>query len=292
MEGPSEAARRLAEEWSTRLAQVLESMADTPPQVAWKVAEGELAVLSEELAAAHGELLWWEQSFSALPEPVVWAGVPRQTWEPLGRRILEAAGIEQAEEAEARSTFQEVLGQSLESLAHALGGYVASEVTCTRGAERVGPPVARLFFQVQLHLDGLALAPVLLAFGAPLVELVERGAAAPPVQRVTAPEAPPKQMAPANPAAPSGGESRILDLLLDVELPVSVSFGRAQLCLKDALKLTTGSVLELNRTVNEPVEVIVNNCVIARGDVVVVNGNYGVRIREIISRHERLRNLR
>ena len=66
------------------------------------------------------------------------------------------------------------------------------------------------------------------------------------------------------------------DLLLDVEMPVTVSFGRAHMPLKDVLKLTTGSILELDRTISEPVEVIVNNCAIARGEVVVVEGNFGV----------------
>jgi flagellar motor switch protein FliN/FliY len=85
--------------------------------------------------------------------------------------------------------------------------------------------------------------------------------------------------------------SKTLDLLLEVELPVSVSFGRAQLRLKDVIKLSTGSIVELNRSVSEPVEVIVNNCVIARGEVVVLEGYYGVRIQQIISRQERLRTL-
>jgi flagellar motor switch protein FliN/FliY len=85
--------------------------------------------------------------------------------------------------------------------------------------------------------------------------------------------------------------SRTFELLLDVELPVSVSFGRAQVPLKDVLKLTTGSIVELNRSILEPVEVIVNNCVIARGEVVVVEGNFGVRVHQVISRQERLRTL-
>jgi flagellar motor switch protein FliN/FliY len=83
-----------------------------------------------------------------------------------------------------------------------------------------------------------------------------------------------------------------MDLLLDVELPVSVSFGRAQLFLKDVIKLTTGSIIELNRSIYEPVDVIVNNCVIARGEVVVVEGNFGVRVHEVVSRQERLRTLK
>jgi flagellar motor switch protein FliN len=76
---------------------------------------------------------------------------------------------------------------------------------------------------------------------------------------------------------------------LDVELPVRVSFGRAQVPLKEVLKLTTGSIVELNRSVSEPVEIIVNNCVVARGEVVVVEGNFGVRIQEVVSRQDRLR---
>ncbi|MGH9659170.1 MAG: flagellar motor switch protein FliN, partial [Bryobacteraceae bacterium] len=82
-----------------------------------------------------------------------------------------------------------------------------------------------------------------------------------------------------------------LDLLMEVELPVSISFGRAHLPLRKVMKLNSGSIVELNRTISEPVEVIVNNCVIARGEVVVVNGNYGVRIDQVVSREERLRTL-
>ncbi|MGA7415385.1 MAG: flagellar motor switch protein FliN [Bryobacteraceae bacterium] len=85
--------------------------------------------------------------------------------------------------------------------------------------------------------------------------------------------------------------TRNLDLLLDVELPISVSFGRAQLPLKDVIKLTTGSIVELNRSVSEPVDIIVNNCTIARGEVVVVEGNFGVRIKQIVSKQERLRSV-
>jgi flagellar motor switch protein FliN/FliY len=86
--------------------------------------------------------------------------------------------------------------------------------------------------------------------------------------------------------------TKTFDLLFDVELPVSVSFGRAQVPLKDVLKLTTGSIIELNRAIGDPVEVIVNNCVIARGEVVTLDGNFGVRIHQVISRHERLRTLK
>ena len=86
----------------------------------------------------------------------------------------------------------------------------------------------------------------------------------------------------ASKCGPRGTEHRevppAMDLLLDVELPVSVSFGKTEIAMKDVLKLTTGQHCGINRGVNEPVEVLVNHCLIARGEVVVVEGNYGVRI--------------
>jgi flagellar motor switch protein FliN/FliY len=82
--------------------------------------------------------------------------------------------------------------------------------------------------------------------------------------------------------------SGTFDLLLDVALPVAVSFGRAQLQIREVLKLNSGSIIELNRLVNEPVDVVVNDSVIARGEVVVVDGNYGVRITQIASREDRI----
>jgi flagellar motor switch protein FliN/FliY len=82
-----------------------------------------------------------------------------------------------------------------------------------------------------------------------------------------------------------------IDLLLDVELPISVTFGSSEMPLKDVLKLGPGSVIELDKSVNDPVSVIVNNKPIAKGEVVMVEGNYGVRIIEVESTAERLRSL-
>lgn len=72
-------------------------------------------------------------------------------------------------------------------------------------------------------------------------------------------------------------------LLDDVEVPLSISFGKTQLPLRDVLKLGTGSIIELDRTVAEPVDIVVNNRIVARGEVVVIDGNYGVRITGLTS---------
>jgi flagellar motor switch protein FliN/FliY len=82
-----------------------------------------------------------------------------------------------------------------------------------------------------------------------------------------------------------------IDLLLDVELPVSVSFGQSEMPLRDILKLGAGSVVELDKSVNDPVTIIANRKPIAKGEVVMVDGYYGVRILEVESRADRIRSL-
>src|SRR5260370_34641788 len=85
-----------------------------------------------------------------------------------------------------------------------------------------------------------------------------------------------------------GQSSGTLGLLLDLELPVSVSFGKTKMPLQQVLRWTSGSIVELENAANDPVEIVVNHCVIARGEVVVVDGNYGVRIQQIVSRERRI----
>ena len=84
----------------------------------------------------------------------------------------------------------------------------------------------------------------------------------------------------------SQGESN-LDMLMDIELPITIRFGSTQMVLRDIAGLNTGSVIEFDQGVEEPVEVMVNGHVIARGEAVMVQGSYGVRISEISSKRDR-----
>jgi flagellar motor switch protein FliN/FliY len=88
--------------------------------------------------------------------------------------------------------------------------------------------------------------------------------------------------------ADGGLLSSTLDVLLDIELPVTVRFGRTQMTLEQVVSLKAGSIVEFDRRTDEPVEVLVNGRVVARGEAVLVQGNYGVRISQIASRRERL----
>lgn len=72
-----------------------------------------------------------------------------------------------------------------------------------------------------------------------------------------------------------------LQLVMDVELNVTMRFGQRQLALREVLELTSGSVIELDRQVEEPVELLLEGKVIARGEAVVIDGNYGLRVTEV-----------
>ncbi len=82
-----------------------------------------------------------------------------------------------------------------------------------------------------------------------------------------------------------------IDFLLDVPLLIAVELGRTNMFIKNVLNLGVGSVVELNKLAGEPVDLLINNKLVARGEVVVINENFGVKIIDIISPEQRIRNL-
>jgi flagellar motor switch protein FliN/FliY len=270
-----QALRGILDRWAESLAQVVESMTDHRPKVQWHGGTG------PRPADASGQpLLWWEQPFRGGPEMVVWVGAPRALWEHAGTLTLKAAGLENIVESEVRNTWLEILGQSLGQLAQAIGAVLGHEIGCDGGVERA-PDSSGEWASIAMQFPDTDLPPGVLVLAPSLLGALT----------VSRPAAPAEASAPPSPAEPLAAPSRTLELLLDVELPVSISFGKTQLPLRDVLKLMTGSIVELNRGVNDQVDVLVNHCLVARGEVVVVEGNYGVRIQEIASRRERLRSL-
>jgi flagellar motor switch protein FliN/FliY len=97
----------------------------------------------------------------------------------------------------------------------------------------------------------------------------------------------------APPAAPSNDQPRDpkLDVILDIDLPLMIRFGRTEMPLRALTALGPGSVIDLGRSPDDPVEVLVSNQVVARGEVVIVAGNYGVRITDVISTSARARSM-
>jgi flagellar motor switch protein FliN/FliY len=98
----------------------------------------------------------------------------------------------------------------------------------------------------------------------------------------------PVQYSNLNPMDPTGVGNTNLDLLLDIPLRVTVELGRTSKMIKDILELSQGSIIELDKLAGEPVDILVNNKLIAKGEVVVIDENFGVRVTDIISQRDRI----
>ena len=88
------------------------------------------------------------------------------------------------------------------------------------------------------------------------------------------------------------GENGNLELILDVPLGVSVELGRVRMPVRQLLSLTAGSVIELAKIAGEPLDVLINGRPVARGEAVMVNDKFGVRLTEIVSQAERVERLK
>ena len=90
----------------------------------------------------------------------------------------------------------------------------------------------------------------------------------------------------------SDSESNVnLEAILDIPVSLSVRIGKTNINIRNLLQLNQGSVVELDRLAGEPLDVMVNNTLVAHGEIVVVNEKYGIRLTDVISAHERVKNL-
>lgn len=211
------------------------------------------------------EPIVWRQPFSFADGACLWLVVGRDLWGSL-------ADAGAATDDEGRAQWSEIAGQAMAGIARAFSGVMGLDVRTEDGGIDSAEPEETLPHALIEIRNSFQIWRIRI-FWSP-----ELAAALP----VDAPR-------PGEPVISEAGGSKTLELLLDVALPVSVSFGKTSLQIREVLKLNTGSVVELDRLVSEPVDVIVNNCVIARGEVVVVDGNYGVRVIHLASRADRLR---
>ncbi len=143
---------------------------------------------------------------------------------------------------------------------------------------------------------GVMDAPSSLAMMAPRAPMVS---APMPTPISAAPSAPaamptavhPVQFMPLAPEPPTNERAHGIEMLMDVALEVSVELGRSHMSIGEILALRTGSVIELDKLAGEPVDVSVNGTLIARGEVVVVDEKFGVRITEVVSKARRIASL-
>jgi flagellar motor switch protein FliN/FliY len=203
---------------------------------------------------AGAELIWWSCSVSVEEGCRIWCGAPTETWEELRRAYESASGdgrqhaaIQQAIEKAAQQKFgTEISIEEIES------------------AEDPGDAAA----------------------AKALIEITTEGREFPPIQIALSEAMLTALGVPVESEAPQFDWSdNPVERLLHVEVPVSVLLGRAKLRMKDVLALSGGSIVELEQDLHDEVEIRVNNCVIARGEMVAVDGNYGVKIVEMVSQN-------
>jgi flagellar motor switch protein FliN/FliY len=173
-------------------------------------------------------LITWQQAFSLTDGPSFWITAGKDLWESLGRTTLEAAGIEEVAEEDCRSTWQEILSQTAAGMATAFTADQGAEVTVSDGAEiETEPPgVTWRIFSVTGDKGQRWLFRA--AWTKELASPVDTKA-----EEIK------------TPASRDSGVSKTFDLLLEVALPIAVSFGRTSLQIREVLKLNTGSIVPI-----------------------------------------------
>ena len=258
----------LLEEWGHGFARAIEAMGAELPRFE-KLGSGE---------PPQGETaLWWSQVFSRSPGQSVWIGAEEAAWKEIGATALKAVGIEPSSPVDVRDTYREILVQSLSSLGRSMTARCRQEVECLQGQFLAAPP------------EGAVAGLASFQFGqGPAIHLCAM--ASPALLETLAGKSSSAQITEGQVATPTHAENAVAALrsLADLEMPISVSFGTARVPLQDALMLKRGSLLALDQHADEPVEFRVNDRIIARGEVVVVEDSYAVRIVELVSRGERL----
>ena len=278
LRGKQDVAEWIIEEWTAKLATSIETMTELRPGITVGVR------IPTDNPEAPRDALWYSIPLTLATDAAIFIGATGETWRQIGKSALVAAGIPDSSETDDRATYLEILTQATSGAVQSLAERLERSIICLPAKEVTFAELtaAAGFVPVDIFIPEPPTPRIYLAWSHALG--VQLSAANAPEHNDHGPAEAAKH--------PALEKSRTLDLLMEVELPVSVSFGRADLPLRDVLKLNSGSIVELNRTISDPVEIIVNNCVIARGEVVVVEGNYGVRIQQVVSREERLRTLK
>jgi flagellar motor switch protein FliN/FliY len=206
--------------------------------------------------------LWWRQEIGAGQTFVIRVGAPEACWFALGSAAT--AG------ADPKQTFLDIVTQANQSAIAMLSAALAKPLRCHEGAPEAAVSLERFeITEIQIALQGNSLPGLVLAVEADAERMLRPGGSAA------------GELSPA-PYSP------MLNRLMDLQLPVSVLLGRAVLTVREVLKLSSGSLIELDRQVGDYVEVMVHGTVVAKGEIVSVRGNYGVRIKEVISRQDRI----
>jgi flagellar motor switch protein FliN/FliY len=176
--------------------------------------------------------------------------------------------------------FEEMLSQANQGAAAVLSSSFATPLKFGSGSVNAPPALSSLrLAQVSVTFRDKVLPPLVIALDPAAAKILDGPEAAKQPAGLAGSQSTP---------ALAGLTSSMLERLMDLQLPVSILLGQTVLPIRDALKITSGSLIELDRQLGDYVEVMIHGTVVARGEIVAIRGNYGVRIKEVISRKDRL----
>ncbi len=237
------------------LSEALTSAGPEQIELAW-------SPTSDPQGAAE-QWIWWSGELSTHPDANFFFGAPEETWEKLGRGGNTDDGREAASALIGRCFAKAVEEQ--------LAGRASARESGTWQAPSEGG--TRILIEIRYPAGQWPSAACVLSTG---------------FEKALGGEQ--KEQPPARIASPAGRVNPN-DLLMNVQVPVSVCFGATQIRMKELLNLSSGSVVELDQALHDNVEVRVNDRVIARGEVVAVDGHYGVRVLELVSNESSMKGI-
>jgi flagellar motor switch protein FliN/FliY len=265
---------RFLETWMEEFARAVElSTSERPAAIYAEIEASE----RPKVEARLGDYLWWQGTVGAGEDFVLWVGAEQACWSALGNALDEGN--------DAKQTYLTMVEQAAQGAASAVSAGFTTPLRCREGSVGALTSLDTLeLAEIKVTFRNAALPPVILGIEpAAAKALAEEQEPAGKRQPAKVPGAGAPSMALiSTPASP------MLDRLMDLQLPVSVLLGRAVLSVREVLKICPGSVIELDRQIEDHVEVVVHGTVVARGEIVSVRGNYGVRIKEVISRQDRI----
>jgi len=215
--------------------------------------------------------LWWKQTVGVEEGFAIWVGADQACWSTLGGARSDASDPKQM--------YLDMVTQANQDTAAAVSANFPTPLRCREGAVEALPDLASLALaEIKVTFRGNVLPSLILA----LDPAAERILAGPAGGGETAVDHKLRDLRQPN------SDSPMLSRLMELHLPVSVLLGRATLSIREILKISPGSLIELDRHLGDYVEVTIYGSVVARGEIVSVKGNYGVRIKEIMSKQDRL----
>jgi len=256
------------EQWSKEFARAVEMFTGERPALSYKPAE---KTQIDEWEGRRTEFHWWQQETEDPHKFKAWVGAEEACWSALGG--------EPGDGNDPKELYQEMLSQANQGAAAVLSSSFTTPLKFANGSVNAPPSLASLrLAEVSVVFRNKPLPGLVIALEPTAAKILDGLETAGHAE-----ESEDKQPA----SATAAQRTSMLDRLMDLQLPVSILLGQTVLPIRDALKITSGSLIELDRQLGDYVEVMIHGTVVARGEIVAVRGNYGVRIKEVISRKDR-----